>query len=34
MNLKIKAFKLTTGPPKCFHQYAGPWNRKGWEPLV
>jgi hypothetical protein len=34
MNLKMQALKLTTSPPKYFDEYGGPWNKKGWEPLV
>ena len=34
MHLKIKAFKLTTIPPNLFYEYAGPWNKKGWELLI
>ena len=33
MHLKIKAFKLTTGPLICFNEYAGPWNPSTTPPL-
>jgi len=34
MHLKIEVFKLTAGPWNLFYEYAGPWHKKGWEPLL